>query len=285
MIWRILFLFGFIIVPAFLVNDYEQGYTSFHRMLVIGWALTGVLIVVKPVLKKLADRSPNNYDDTLIIAGEKILKILILVSFGVAAAIMMGVQIEPILAGAGIGGLAIALASKDYVSNIVASLSILTTGQLCIGDEVTILRWRGIVHKIGLRNTSLLQGDGTIVMIPNSAFLKSPIENHSGEGVDGQETRPISITMDVHRSADIETLNLFMRGMRTQLGRFAERGYIREDYEVLYEDMSGSNIKVSLTASHDENCIRPVPWVRSRILEELMDYSHRHKLPVPQWTD
>lgn len=89
----------------------------------------------------------------------------------------IGVEIGPILAGAGVAGLAIAFGAQGLVSDIVTGFFIILEEQLEIDDYVTTAGYDGIVEEIGLRTTKIRSFDGTLNYIPNR-YVES-VANHS----------------------------------------------------------------------------------------------------------
>lgn len=88
-----------------------------------------------------------------------------------------GVEIGPLLAGAGVIGLAIAFGAQGLVSDIVTGFFILLERQLEIDDYVTTAGYDGIVEEIGLRTTKIRSFDGTLNFVPNR-YVEG-VANHS----------------------------------------------------------------------------------------------------------
>ncbi|ALX47326.1 mechanosensitive ion channel family protein [Lentibacillus amyloliquefaciens] len=88
--------------------------------------------------------------------------VLILMLFGV-----LGIPLGPLLAGAGIIGLAIGFGAQGLVSDIVTGFFILLERQLEIDDYATTAGYDGIVEEIGLRTTKIRSFDGTLNYVPN----------------------------------------------------------------------------------------------------------------------
>ena len=78
-----------------------------------------------------------------------------------------GVNIEPILAGVGLAGLAVGMAAKDILTDFISGLFILIEDQYDVGDRVKVADVTGIVIEITLRRTVIEGGDGVIHLIPN----------------------------------------------------------------------------------------------------------------------
>lgn len=92
-----------------------------------------------------------------------------------------GFDVAALLAGLGIGGLALALASQDTVKNMIGGLIIILDKPFGIGDYVKVDNYEGQVEDIGLRSTRLRNTDGKQVSIPNTLFSDKPILNITRE--------------------------------------------------------------------------------------------------------
>jgi small-conductance mechanosensitive channel len=80
------------------------------------------------------------------------------------------INIEPLLASAGIAGLAIGFGAQTMVKDVINGFFILVENQYDIGDAVRIGGVSGAVEEISLRRTTLRDGDGTLHIVPNSAI-------------------------------------------------------------------------------------------------------------------
>src|SRR5699024_9149252 len=79
----------------------------------------------------------------------------------------IGVDIGPLILGAGVLGLAVAFGAQGLVSDVVTGFFILVENQLEIDDYVTTAGYDGIVEEIGLRTTKIRSFDGTLNYVPN----------------------------------------------------------------------------------------------------------------------
>ncbi len=98
-----------------------------------------------------------------------------IVVWGIAFVMILslwGVDILPIVTGAGILGLAIGFGSQTLVKDIVTGFFLLLENQYNVGDYVEIAGVKGRVRRMNLRTTILKDDDGTISIIPNSAVVK-----------------------------------------------------------------------------------------------------------------
>ncbi|MEM7145595.1 MAG: mechanosensitive ion channel family protein [Verrucomicrobiota bacterium] len=89
----------------------------------------------------------------------------------------LGIPLTTLLASAGVGGLALALAAQDSLKNFFGSIMIILDKPFRIGDRIVINQHDGIVEEIGLRSTKLRLLNGHQVSIPNEELARSQIEN------------------------------------------------------------------------------------------------------------
>jgi MscS family membrane protein len=115
---------------------------------------------LQPLLRRLLNTL------AVIIAGALILRTL-------------GYNISALLAGLGIGGAALALASKDTLANILGSVAVFMDRPFRINDRIKIGDYDGVVIEMRLRTSRLRTLENRIVSIPNSLFASTPIENIS----------------------------------------------------------------------------------------------------------
>jgi MscS family membrane protein len=141
--------------------------------------LTTALIqnYISPVAhKKASDRTKT--------AFPLIKKIIIITMWVISLAFILnflGVNPSGIVAGMGIGGLAIAFAAQDVLGNFFSGGAIIASKPFVVGDRIKVEGYDGFVKEISLRTTTLLTFDGTEVIIPNSKVANSNLENITRE--------------------------------------------------------------------------------------------------------
>lgn len=109
----------------------------------------------------------------------------------------MGISITPILTALGVGGLAVALALQDTLSNLFAGLHILLTRQIRPGDFIRLSSGEeGIVTDITWRNTTIRQLANNMIIIPNSKLASAIVINHTLPEKDLSVPIPIGVSYD-----------------------------------------------------------------------------------------
>jgi MscS family membrane protein len=109
--------------------------------------------------------------------GSKIARVAVVVIGAIAVLTQLGYPVASLLAGLGIGGLALALAAQKTVENLFGSVSISVDHPCRIGDFISADGLIGNVESIGLRSTRVRTLNRTIVTVPNGKLADARIEN------------------------------------------------------------------------------------------------------------
>jgi MscS family membrane protein len=109
----------------------------------------------------------------------KSIKVFIIVIAALTTAQYLGLPITSVIAGLGIGGIAIALAAQNTLSNVFGTVTILADRPFRVGDRVKVDSHEGFIETIGLRSTRLRTLEGHLTVIPNKIMADSAIVNIS----------------------------------------------------------------------------------------------------------
>ena len=88
-----------------------------------------------------------------------------------------GYNVAGLLAGLGIGGLAVALAAKETLANLFGSIAVLMDRTFQVGDKIQQGDITGVVERIGLRSTRVRTAEGYVVSIPNQLITNAAVTN------------------------------------------------------------------------------------------------------------
>ncbi|MCB1178359.1 MAG: mechanosensitive ion channel, partial [Leptospiraceae bacterium] len=118
-----------------------------------------------------------------------------------------GYDVGALIAGLGIGGVAVALAARNTISNVFGGVTIFIDQPFRIGDKIRVIsRVRGIEGKVldvGLRLTTLESSDGSVILVPNATFAVDPVENKSKE-----PSKKITTYLKLHKNNPSEKIQL-----------------------------------------------------------------------------
>ena len=124
-----------------------------------------------------AKSSENNINGELAPFATKTLKVLVIIVGGLILLQNFGVNVTALLAGLGIGGVALAFAAQDTVANVFGTITILLDTPFKLGDSVKIGDTEGIVEDIGFRSTHVKTAYNSSIAIPNSVVAKEKVDN------------------------------------------------------------------------------------------------------------
>ncbi|MCB1219162.1 MAG: mechanosensitive ion channel family protein [Planctomycetales bacterium] len=142
-----------------------------------GWLLVKT---VEFIIRSLAHRaSAGGRNDQLQLLAlvrdlMRVAVIIIAVIFGVQ---VWGYNATTLLAGVGIGGLAVAFAAQDFIANILGTMVVWSDRPYKVGDHVIIDGVEGVVEDIGVRSTRIRMFDRTLVSVPNKAAANEKVYN------------------------------------------------------------------------------------------------------------
>ena len=144
----------------------------------IFWIFLKVIDFIGLILNKRAEATENKMDDQLIPFIVEIAKII---TYIFALVIVMGnvfeVDITALAAGLGIGGIALAMASKESLENLLGSFTIFFDQPFTVGDTVTVGTVTGTVEKVGFRSTRIRTFDKSLVTVPNKKMIDAELDN------------------------------------------------------------------------------------------------------------
>ena len=147
---------------------------TYYGVVIVGFRLADILQVY---LSQKAQQTKNKFDDLLAPLISRSLKVTFLIIGGFSIAEILKLPISSLLAGLGIGGIAIAMAAKETVANVFGSLTILVDHPFSIGDWVVIGSIEGTVEHVGFRSTRIRTFYNSLVTVPNAEMLTAKVDN------------------------------------------------------------------------------------------------------------
>ncbi|MFA6924991.1 MAG: mechanosensitive ion channel family protein [Bacteroidales bacterium] len=132
------------------------------------------------IMKHRAEKTETKMDDQLVPYIVDSLKVIAVI-FGVFFILgsVFKLNITSLIAGLGIGGLAVALAAKESIENLLGSFTVFLDKPFIVGDLITTGNVTGVVEKIGFRSTRIRTLDKSYLTIPNKKIVDSELENIS----------------------------------------------------------------------------------------------------------
>ena len=202
--YSILALVGIGLVNLFQAPIVERIFYAFIIILLASIGNSFLNIILPYIEEKIAANTDTHVDDVILGLFNKFSGIIIF-GLGIMLALdVMGLNIMPFVAGAGVAGIAIGFAAKDTLSNLIAGILLIIDRPFEVGDRIEIwtapknaATW-GDVIDIGLRATKIRTTDNIIIVIPNNEIMKRDIINYTTITKEIRVRIPIGVAYDAN---------------------------------------------------------------------------------------
>ena len=144
----------------------------------IFWTILRSVDFVGIKLKDKAAQTESKVDDGLIPFAIDLTKVVIIIfALVIILGNVFGVNITALIAGLGVGGVAIALASKESIENLLGSFTIFFDNPFKVGNVITLGDVTGKVEKVGFRSTRIRTYGKSVVTVPNKNIINTELDN------------------------------------------------------------------------------------------------------------
>ena len=165
------------------------------------------------------------------------LRVFLLITGGIFIVQNIGVDVGSLLAGLGIGGLAMALAAQDSLANFFGSLVLLVDRPFKIGDWITVGAVDGDVEEMGFRSTRIRTWHKSLVTLPNKMLSSVNIENWSK-----MNKRRVKQKLQITYDTPVEKVQQFVRGIEKIL---RENKDVNQDFMLVkFTEFQASSLEI-----------------------------------------
>jgi MscS family membrane protein len=153
-------------------------YVAFGLLAV--WAAYRLVGAFADILDTAAQQKGSSIDRRFVPFFTRCMRTLVLIVGALTILATMNVDVGSLVTGLGIGGIAMALAAQDSLSNVFGSVALLADRSLKVGDWIVVGdKINGVVEEIGLRSTKIRTWPKTLLTIPNKMLANEVIDNWS----------------------------------------------------------------------------------------------------------
>lgn len=168
----------------YLVSGFGKMILKFLLWLVVLGLITKGISVLghklkKSVLRRTLDHEARKQIETGFSMGVSVINIIVALLFLLILLDKLGINLKPILATAGVAGIAVGFAAKAIIEDILSGISLITSGQIRVGDYVEVAGKCGTVEKIDVKMITLRDIEGRVHFIRNR--LVDIITNYTRE--------------------------------------------------------------------------------------------------------
>ena len=178
----------------------------------------------------------------------------------------VGIDMAPLLASAGVAGVAIGLAAQNIVRDMLNGVLILIEDQFNVGDTVRVAGVAGVVEAMTLRKTTVRDADGTLYVIPNSQ-----ITTVANQSID-YSIATINVSVDYSASPDMVLALLTDIAMQIRTGETFRDDFVADPQILGVDAVKGSEmIFPVLFKTHAQRQYAPVREFRRRVRIALLE--------------
>jgi MscS family membrane protein len=256
--------------------DLRRGAYALLKTLVtfdIAWALFNLVTLLETFLSGWVSRTESTLDDHLLPFIRKSLRVFIIFIAAIMTIQNLGYSISGLLASLGIGGLAVALAAKDTLSNIFGSLMIILDRPFHIGDWVKAGDMEGIIEEIGFRSTKIRTFAKTLITVPNNIIANLSVDN-----ISRMPKRRIKLTVGVTYETGPEQMRQAVEAIRTMLRNHPA---IDQDFFLVnFTDFNASSLDILVYCFTKTTVWGEYLDARQDVCLKIMDILEEHGMEI-----
>ena len=201
------------------------------------WLFYNLSDVFSKYLGVLTSKTETKLDDQLVPLIRKTLRFFVLVMGIILILQNNGYNVASLIAGLGIGGLAVALAARDTLANFFGSVTIFVDKPFRIGDWIKVAGVEGTVEEVGFRSTRIRTFYNSLVSVPNSNISNNEVDN-----LGLREYRRLLTTLNLTYSTSPEQMEAFVEGIKAIV---KSNSHFRQDfYEVHFNAFGAHSLDV-----------------------------------------
>jgi MscS family membrane protein len=195
-------------VPSALLRLYLGRILAVLFFWGVFWLCSVIIDVIVRHLRGRLETRHRAFSYSVLPLSGRIIKILVFVLIIAAVLSAWGYNTTTLLAGLGIGGVALALASQKTIENLFGSVAVISDRPVSVGDFCKFSGGMGNVEDIGLRSTRIRTPDRTLVTVPNGSFSTMTIEN-----VDRRDKMLFHVTLNLRRDTTPDQMRVLLESI------------------------------------------------------------------------
>ncbi|WP_260483739.1 mechanosensitive ion channel family protein [Sphingomicrobium flavum] len=254
-------------IVAIHTNAPEGVESFFHVAFIIVFALQGAIWARELILGVISSKIVHEDDRESTLANAlSLIRVLVsIAAFAIAFIVILdnvGVDVTTLIAGLGIGGIAIGLAAQGIFSDLFAALSIVFDRPFKKGDVIRYGTTTGTVEKIGLKTTRLRSVTGEQVIMANTKLLEQEV-NNIAEAYQRRITIPFGVIYQTHPDV--------LKQMRATVAAAVEPFGDIEILRVVCTGFGDSSINFELVYDHTSDDWNEIVGTQSQVCIRILE--------------
>ena len=232
---------------------------------------TSIDIVADFYRRRASNSRTKTQQEILILIGTSASKMIVIAGGAMIIAELMALPYRSLLAGIGIGGLAIGLAAQDTLKSYLGSLSFVADPPFHVGDSVRFGATEGEVETVGLRSIKIRAPDNSQIIVPNSQIVNQTLVN-----LGRRRFRRTRCHLGVEYATTPEQLDAFCEGIRELIRNHPATR--KEAYHIFVDQFSASSIDILLNFFLETTDTESELAERHRIFLDIMRLAAKLKV-------
>ena len=231
--------------------------------LMLTWAVWLASTVLAESVVASQQLLAGSIDSQLIRLGMRLVATILSVTILVIGAQQLGIPAYSVIAGLGVGGIAVALAAKDSLANLLGSLLIMFEKPFRVGHWIKVGNTEGIVESIGFRSTRIRTFYNSLISIPSNQLVNTTVDNMAM-----RKRRAVRTVLHISYTTPADKVEQFIAAIK-QLIEKSPHTY-KEWFRIRLDDFGeyGLQILVNFLLEVDDNLVEQAE--RQRILLEIL---------------
>jgi len=242
-------------------------------------AIALIILIIGIILSKGSQKIIKKIDSKQLpghgIIGslfKALIKYGILIICGIMILNLFGVNTASILAVLGVAGVAIGLALKDLLGNLVSGIILIVMESVRAGEFIEFTTFSGTVKQINLLTTVLETPDGIYISAPNSSILGNPIKNYTRNG-----KRRMELSIGIAYSDSVDTAFSVMQNIIDSEPRFLKD----PAPQIILQSIDECSVKITIRAWAAVQNYWDIHWDMTKTIKVKIEEAGLH-IPLPQ---
>ena len=248
----------------------QKGFALVYAYLIF-WLLLRIIDFVGEILLRQAEKTSNKMDDQIVPFAIEIAKVIIIILAALTIlSSIFNINVAALATGLGIGGIAIAMASKESLENLLGSFTIFLDKPFTYGDIVTVNGYTGTVEKVGFRSTRIRTFDKSIVTVPNKNMVNAELDN-----LGMRPMRRVKFTLGLTYSTGIDQLKNIVAEIETMINEHPST--TKDDARVRFQEFGSSSLDLLVIYYVNSPDWEVLINTRQEINFKIIEIIHTHK--------
>lgn len=276
--WVILSMIWLVAIDSIVLSSGLDKYLSYAFKIILIFNILKISYLavdaVGALLYHVVSKTENTIDDQLAPFAVKSLRFLVIV-LGVLLSLQnLGINVMSLIAGLGLGGLALALAAQDTAANFFGLITIFMDKPFKIGDWIKVTDTEGLVEEVGFRSTKIRTFYNSLISIPNSTIAKEKIDNM---GV--RPYRRLRHNLGIHYDTPTEKIIHLQNEIKAYLTSLPQ--VYKDDITVALNGLGDFSLNILVNCHVRINDLESEHELQNQILCSLLDICRKIQVEIP----